>query len=159
MSVARLAHVHASASNRTPHTHSCREQNQAPSTSPSAASTPCQQAPSKWLRPFRYDQLVAARGCADCPLATGCLLTGLRLHAAHRNGDDPYGVYGVYGGVWFEPGQPPSRIGVLSEQEARAGHAAYTRLKATSAEVPETVAEAERIYARLTAGRRQRRAA
>jgi hypothetical protein len=160
MSVARLAHVHASASNPTSHTHSCREQNQdSPGAAPPAvatAVTPCQQAPNRWLRPFRYDQLLAASGCADCPVATGCLLTGLRLNAAHRNGEDPYGVYGVYGGVWFEPGQPPSRIPVLSEEQARAGHAAHARLRAAGEAIPDDVGAAERFYACVATGRRRR---
>lgn len=50
--------------------------------------------------------------CATCPLADACLLAGLQYDIAWRHGADLWGAYGVWGGVWFEPGQPPRRIPV-----------------------------------------------
>lgn len=55
-------------------------------------------------------QHAAAAWCDRCPLATACLVDALRLHAARARGEDPYGISGVCGGVWFEPGRPPQRV-------------------------------------------------
>lgn len=52
----------------------------------------------------------AAAWCDRCPLADACLLEALRLDAAYRSGNDPWGISGCCGGVWFEPGLPPTRI-------------------------------------------------
>lgn len=151
MSVARLAHHHASASTHTLKTLSCREHAQrshdtAPLPRVGIEQSACRRAPNRWLTPRRRDQLDAAAACSSCPLATVCLITALRLDAAHGRGEDPYGVYGVYGGVWFEPGRTPQRIRTITQDEARRGHAAYERSRARGAPVPEPVAEAERAY-------------
>lgn len=53
---------------------------------------------------------VAARVCAACPLADGCLVEAMRLHVAYVTGRDPIPVYGCWAGVWFEHGQAPRRI-------------------------------------------------
>ena len=50
---------------------------------------------------------VAARRCHNCPIATPCLLEGLRLDAAWRRREDPWGAFGVWGGIWFSPGHRP----------------------------------------------------
>jgi hypothetical protein len=49
----------------------------------------------------------AARRCRTCPTATACLLEAMRLDAAWRRGEDPWGAYGVWGGLWFSPGHMP----------------------------------------------------
>ena len=49
------------------------------------------------------DRRAAAELCDTCPVAHACLLEALRLDAAARRGEDPYGVRGVWGGVWFQP--------------------------------------------------------
>jgi hypothetical protein len=50
----------------------------------------------------------AAARCGSCPIASACLLEGLHLDAAWRRGEDPWGAYGVWGGVWFSPGHRPT---------------------------------------------------
>lgn len=45
----------------------------------------------------------AAQLCDRCPVAHACLLEALRVDGAARRGEDPYGVRGVWGGVWFQP--------------------------------------------------------
>lgn len=57
-----------------------------------------------------YDHRAAAQICASCPLADACLHEAFRLDTAHRAGTDPYGAYGCWGGVWFEPGHPPEQL-------------------------------------------------
>lgn len=58
----------------------------------------------------RGTSAAAAAWCDRCAAASGCLLDALRLDAAFREGRDPWGVTGVCGGVWFEPGQAPARV-------------------------------------------------
>jgi hypothetical protein len=61
----------------------------------------------------------AAARCEQCPVADGCLLEAMRLDVAHRRGEDLWGVYGCYGGVWFMPGQMPTRVfGSTSPRQA-----------------------------------------
>jgi len=45
-----------------------------------------------------------------CPATQACLARALQLDAAHRRGEDLYGVTGVYGGVWFRPGRQPETV-------------------------------------------------
>lgn len=52
--------------------------------------------------------LEAAARCQSCPAVSACLLEGMRLDAAWRCGDDPWGAYGCWGGVWFSPGHAPT---------------------------------------------------
>ncbi len=56
------------------------------------------------------DAPTAAGVCRQCPVATDCLLEALRADASHRRHEDPIGITGVYGGVWFDPDQPPQRV-------------------------------------------------
>jgi hypothetical protein len=110
MSDDRLAHTHASALHPTHKSHSCRAERH----------FPCSQAPERWLSPDPCDQKAAAAACETCPRASACLLAGLRWDAAYRRGADLYGVYGVYGGVWFEPGRMPARAPQHTGREAAA---------------------------------------
>jgi hypothetical protein len=52
----------------------------------------------------------AAAWCDLCPIASECLRAALELDIAYRHGEDPYGVTGVCGGVWFSPGTIPISI-------------------------------------------------
>jgi len=51
-----------------------------------------------------------AERCDACAIATDCLLQALRFEAARRRGEDLWGAYGCWGGVWFQPGVMPHRI-------------------------------------------------
>jgi hypothetical protein len=61
-------------------------------------------------------KIAAARACAVCPLADACLQRALRIDAAYLHGEDPYGICGVCGGVWFEPGRMPRHILTAAQQ-------------------------------------------
>jgi len=65
----------------------------------------------------------AARACAACPLADACLRRALQLNAAYMHGEDPYGICGTCGGVWFEPGRMPRHI-LTEAQELHERHLA-----------------------------------
>lgn len=52
----------------------------------------------------------AAAWCDRCEAASECLVQALRDHAAHLHREEPYGVMGVFGGIWFEPDHPPRRV-------------------------------------------------
>lgn len=145
MSDDRLAHFHASALHRPSKPDSCRAE----------WHFPCSEAPDRWLSAFKSDQDAAALGCQDCPVATACLLYALRLHAAHTRCEDPYGVAGIYGGVWFEPGQEPRNIRPVTAEEARAAHAARWRLTQAGEDVPDDIVEADRAYTRRHAHNRR----
>lgn len=58
----------------------------------------------------RAAQQQAAAWCDRCPLSTACLVEALKLDAAYRRGDDPYGISGVCGGVLFQPGMTPQPV-------------------------------------------------
>ncbi len=56
------------------------------------------------------DTSAAAEVCQQCCLVDDCLLTALRIDSAHRRGDDPVELTGVFGGVWFDPDHHPRRV-------------------------------------------------
>jgi hypothetical protein len=78
-----------------------------PHTTP-ALVLPCAATPEGQDDPARATD--AAQRCAACPIASACLLEGLRLDAAWRRGEDPWGAYGCWGGVWFSPGHTPTPL-------------------------------------------------
>lgn len=71
-------------------------------------ATPCVHDPGRFLDPCRRHEAAAA--CDQCSLAAYCLQEGMRLHHARLSGEDFWGAYGCWGGVWFEPGQVPEHI-------------------------------------------------
>lgn len=71
-------------------------------------ATPCAGDPARFLDPCRRHQAAAA--CERCPVASACLQEGMRLHHARLAGEDFWGAYGCWAGVWFEPGQIPEHI-------------------------------------------------
>jgi hypothetical protein len=141
MSDDRLAHTHASALHPTHKSHSCRAEQH----------FPCSQAPERWTSPDYWDQQAAAVGCETCPHASACLLRGLRLDTAYRRGEDLYGVYGVYGGVWFEPGRLPGRA------PQHTGRAAAAQERALAEHV--TADRVHRLWADRALNNRSRRVA
>lgn len=81
----------------------------------SRVARPCRATPEKFTDLNLAAQ--AAEVCERCPLATACLLDALRIDAAYRRGDDPWGLTGVCAGVVFSPAHPPQRVA----RTARAG--------------------------------------
>lgn len=51
----------------------------------------------------------AVQLCYQCPFVDECLADALRADASARNGAGPAPL-GVYGGVWFRPGQMPRQL-------------------------------------------------
>lgn len=83
-------------------------------------SLPC--TPNPTLHESRSTRQAAARVCAACPLASPCLLQGLREDIAYRHGQTKWAPLGVRGGVWFEPGALPRGL-----QGTRVGRTSHTR--------------------------------
>lgn len=74
------------------------------STAPSAFTLAVDEPASVWVA------AAASAECDRCSLAFACLLDALRIDAAHRRGEDLWGVSGVGGGVAFSPGAMPRRV-------------------------------------------------
>lgn len=90
---------------------------QTPLSDPNMACRSRLRAPSlDWTDPTQAT--VVAQVCARCRCADSCLLTALRTHREHLDDVSLHadsaarrdGLYGVYGGVWFEPYRRPRRV-------------------------------------------------
>ncbi|GAB3266954.1 hypothetical protein GCM10027425_33500 [Alteromonas gracilis] len=90
---------------------------QTPLSTRNMACRPRLRAPSlDWTDPAQAT--VVAQVCVRCRCADSCLLAALRAHRAHLDDVSAHpgsparrdGLYGVYGGVWFEPYRRPRRV-------------------------------------------------
>lgn len=68
----------------------------------------CANDPEPFVDRLRWQE--AAAVCDRCPLMGACLDEAMRLQRALLEDEDLWGVYGCWGGVWFEPGRPPEHI-------------------------------------------------